>query len=96
MANARLLVHHKEDYNDGHIAEFTVWLLPETSAERPHGLKYSFFYGREGVRLIGYDNERGKGDHRHYLDVEEGIAFQSIEQLIDDFLRDVAEIRRSK
>ena len=30
-----------------------------------HGLKYSLFYGAEKARLIGYDNEAGKGDHRH-------------------------------
>jgi len=39
--------------------------LPEPSAERPHGLKYRLFYGRDGIRLVCYDNERGKGDHKH-------------------------------
>ena len=93
---ARLIIHHKESYDDGHIVEFTVWQLPEANAERPHGLKYSFFYGTDGMRLIGYDNERGKGDHRHYLDVEEAIQFHSLDQLMNDFMRDVANIRRSK
>jgi hypothetical protein len=30
------------------------------SDDRPHGLKYSLFYGRPGERIIAYDNETGK------------------------------------
>jgi hypothetical protein len=32
---------------------------------------YRLAYVRDGRRLIGYDNERGKGDHRHYGEHEE-------------------------
>lgn len=71
----------------------TIWRLPAASAERPHGLKYSLYYGRNGVRLVGYDNEQGKGDHRHYCDREERYAFTSVEQLIADFLSDVRKLR---
>jgi hypothetical protein len=42
-----------------------------------HGLKYSLFYGRPGVREVGYDNERGKGDHRHFQGAETAYAFAS-------------------
>jgi hypothetical protein len=38
---------------------------------------------------VRYDNERGKGDHRHVNDVEEPYSFASINQLLDDFQRDV-------
>ena len=40
-----------------------------------------------------YDNERGKGDHRHIGDVEEAYNFTSPEQLLDDFRRDVEHWR---
>jgi hypothetical protein len=70
-----------------------IWRLPESDAERPHGLKYSLFYGRAGQRIIGYDNERGKGDHRHYRDGEEPYAFSTPEQLVADFLDDVERER---
>ena len=56
---------------------------------RPHGLKYSLFFGRAGERIIGYDNEKGKGDHRHYRSQEEPYRFSSLEQLIRDFENDV-------
>lgn len=71
----------------------TIWRLPAASAERPHGLKYSLYYGRNGGRLFGYDNEQGTGDHRHYRDREEPYAFTSVEQLIADFLSDVRKLR---
>ena len=58
-----------------------------------HAFKYSLFYGFPGKRLVGYDNERGKGDHRHIEDREQRYAFSSVEQLISDFLSDVRQVR---
>jgi len=56
-------------------------------------LKYSLFYGRPGERLVGYDNERGRGDHRHLAGKEEPYSFSTPEQLIADFLADVRRLR---
>jgi Family of unknown function (DUF6516) len=50
-------------------------------------------HGLAGRRLVGYDNERGKGDHRHIEGREEPYRFRGWEALIDDFLGDVARIR---
>lgn len=47
------------------------------------------FYGRPGVREVGYDNERGKGDHRHFQGIETPYDFRSVEQLMADFWFDV-------
>jgi hypothetical protein len=58
-----------------------------------HRYKYSLFYGRPGERIILYDNERGKGDHRHYGDREEAYVFRSVETLTADFLADVRRAR---
>ncbi len=44
----------------GHILQIRIWLLPKPTDERPHGLKYSLFFGRPGERIVGYDNELGK------------------------------------
>jgi hypothetical protein len=63
--------------------------LLQPDSERPHGYKYRLYYGKGGKRLISYDNERGKTDHRHYGDREEPYPFVSIDQLMDDFLADV-------
>jgi uncharacterized protein DUF6516 len=56
----------------------------------------SLFYGRNDVRLIGYDNEAGKGDHRHHGDREEVYQFTTPEKLMLDFLADVRAIRRRR
>jgi hypothetical protein len=44
----------------------------------------------------GYDNERGKGDHRHFRGVETAYQFSTVEQLIADFWRDVRRLRGDK
>jgi Family of unknown function (DUF6516) len=93
MAKAELAYHDKALLDDGLIVEMTIWRLPVRTAERPHALKYSLFFGRSGERIVGYDNERGKGDHRHYRDREEAYRFTTIEALVADFLADVATAR---
>jgi hypothetical protein len=75
----------------GTIIQMKVWRLPASTPERPHGLKYSLFYGRPGERIIAYDNEAGKGDHRHYRQVEEPYRFTTLERLIADFEADIAK-----
>ena len=89
MTHARLLLSWKEVWPDGFISEGKIWLLPEPTPERRHGLKYSLFFGRPGERIIGYDNETGKGDHRHYRDREEPYLFVSLHRLMADFDADV-------
>jgi len=67
---ATKLFHKKQRYKEG-IVEMVIWQLPKPGSRRPHGLKYRLVYARGGRRLVGYDNERGKGDHRHLGDTEE-------------------------
>jgi hypothetical protein len=93
MSQATLIYHRKRLYDDGAIAELKLWLVPRTVPGSKHSYKYSLYYGRHGKRLIGYDNESGKGDHRHYGDLEEVYRFTTPEQLIADFLADVHALR---
>ena len=89
MAKAVLLYRDKAVLPDGGIVEMTIWRLPAPDDERPHGLKYSLFYGRAGERIVAYDNETGKGDHRHTREREEPYAFTDVETLVADFLADL-------
>jgi len=43
--------------------------------------------------VVGFDNERGKGDHVHLDGTEVPYAFTSVEQLIEDFIAAVAARR---
>ena len=90
---AKRIFYDKAVLPDGAIVEMTIWQLPNATAERPHGLKYSLFYGRDGFRIVGYDNERGKGDHRHHREIETRYQFESAEKLVADFLADVERAR---
>ena len=58
-----------------------------------HKLKYSLFYWANGKRLVSYDNERGKGDHRDIEDRQERHVFKTVELLMADFLADVRRLR---
>jgi hypothetical protein len=93
---AKLLFHERIEYDDGAIVEMVLWRVPSPVPSSTHDLKYSLFYGRLGVREVGYDNERGKGDHRHFMSVETAYAFNTVEQLMADFWSDVRTLRGSK
>lgn len=93
---AELLFRQRIDYDDGTIVEMALWRVSSPVPPSTHGLKYSLFYGRPGARQVGYDNERGKGDHRHFRGVETAYAFRSVEQLMADFWSDVRVLRGGK
>ena len=78
----RLLFRDRYLFDDGAIMEMTIWQVSEPVAASTHRLKYSLFYGYPGKRVIGYDNERGKGDHKHFGDEELDYRFTSVEQLV--------------
>jgi hypothetical protein len=63
--DAALLVRVKEVRDDGSIVEIVVWELPEPLLPSTHDYKYRLYFGAGGVSRVRYDNERGKGDHRH-------------------------------
>jgi Family of unknown function (DUF6516) len=93
VPKAELLFHQRVDYDDGAIVEMVLWRVPAPVPPSSHRLKYSLFYGRPGAREIGYDNERGKGDHRHFMGVETVYRFTTVEQLVADFWSDVQSLR---
>jgi hypothetical protein len=90
---ARLLIRERVVYVDGTFVEMVVWQLPEPVPPALHRFKYRLVYIADGGRLLGYDNERGKGDHRHVGDREEPVPFRSIDALIAQFMSEVESLR---
>jgi hypothetical protein len=90
---ARLAFHDKQVLPDGLIVEMKIWEVPKSVPGSRHRLKHSLFYGRPGQRLVGYDNERGRGDHPHYEGKQQPHSFSTPERLIEDFLADVRRLR---
>ncbi len=71
-----------------------IWQVPKDKQNWPHGLKYRCHYQHgDGKQWVRYDNERGKGDHRHINDQEEPYEFQEFRELMLDFLKDVRAMR---
>ena len=87
---AMLLARTREIRDDGSIVEVVVWVLPEPLPPSSHSFKYRLFYGAGSICRVRYDNERGKGDHRHIGEYEYVYDFTTVEQLLDDFERDIA------
>ena len=95
MAKAWLIFGERRLYDDGAIMAMRIMEVASPVRPSMHLLKYSLFYGYPGARLVLYDNERGKGDHKHVRGQEERYRFVSVERLIEDFLADVMRIRGS-
>lgn len=93
---ATLLIGTRDLLEDGGIVQLRVWSVPTPVRGSVHLYKYSLFYGRNGQRLVGYDNEAGKGDHKHVRDVETPVTFGSLSDLLDQFHADVEAMRKGE
>jgi Family of unknown function (DUF6516) len=91
MSNMRaeLLLRERRVLEAGFI-EVIVWKLPQPLSGSIHSLKYRLAYVVDGQCVLRYDNEAGKGDHQHVGAKERPYVFVSVNQLLDDFLADVA------
>mgnify|MGYP003385650950 CR=1 FL=1 len=76
-------------YSETAFAELVLWQLPKPLAGSSHPFKYRLAYVVEGVCVIRYDNESGKGDHRHYDDTETRYRFVNPDRMIRDFQQDI-------
>jgi hypothetical protein len=77
----------------GHIQEQVVWLLDTPVSGCRHLFTYRLYFGTDsGVCLVRYDNERGKGDHKHLAGIESPYSFRSMEETFADFVADIDSI----
>lgn len=83
------LVRTRIPYSDSAFAELVLWRLAKPLAGSPHGYKYRLAYVVHGKCVLRYDNEAGKGDHRHFNGKESAYAFTTPDKLIADFQHDI-------
>ncbi len=81
-------------YAENAFAELVLWRVPTPVQRSLHQHKYRLAYVVDGVRVIRYDNETGKGDHRHFGSKESAYSFTTPEALLADFQRDIARWNR--
>ena len=91
---AQLITSIKNVNPDGSILEVVIWKVPKPVPPTEHGYKYRAVYVVDGVRIVGFDNERGKGDHCHIDGKELPYAFTGVDQLLEDFIA-IVETRRA-
>jgi len=91
QAKATLIERTKRRLPDGSIIERVIWQVPAPVPPTLHGFKYRLVYIRDGVRVVGFDNERGKGDHMHLDGQERPYTFTNLRQLSADFNREITK-----
>lgn len=70
-----------------------IWRVAEPVRGSAHRLKYRLALVVDGLCVLRYDNETGKGDHRHVKGAATRYAFTSYERLLADFWSDVENWR---
>jgi hypothetical protein len=83
------LIRTRITYSETAFAELVLWRLPKPAAGSAHAFKYRLAYVVRGACVLRYDNEAGKGDHRHFGCNERAYAFTTPDQLIADFQQDI-------
>ncbi|WP_018859285.1 toxin-antitoxin system TumE family protein [Rhizobium sp. 42MFCr.1] len=91
---ARLIEKSRTVINDKTYFEVVLWHLPNPVPGSTHPFKYRLAFVVNGECVLRYDNERGKGDHRHLGNREGAIEFTSLEALYDAFQADMERMLR--
>ncbi|GAB1407069.1 DUF6516 family protein [Thermomonas brevis] len=92
--HARLIQKRRVKLDDASFVELVIWRVPKPLAGSRHDFKYRLALVVNETCVLRYDNEAGKGDHRHVGGREELVHFVSMEQVLGDFWADVAQWRR--
>ena len=90
---ARLLLRERRIVNEICFAEMVIWQLPPPFPGSRHGFKYRLAFVVDGVCVLRFDNETGKGDHKHASEREVPYAFKDLDQLVTDFWNEIERWR---
>ncbi len=91
---ARELLRQRLVYSESSFAELVLWHVPEPVPGSSHRYKYRLAYVVDGQCVLRFDNEAGKGDHKHVAGTEAMYAFSTPEGLVSDFQREIARWNR--
>ncbi len=86
---AELLFKERLVQSECSFAELVVWRVPIPLKGSIHRFKYRLAYIVDGQCVLRYDNESGKGDHKHIGNMETAYSFTTPAQLLADFWLDL-------
>lgn len=86
---AIMLLRTRLTVSETSFVDIKIWRVPLPVRMSLHQFKYSLALVSNGLCVLRYDNEAGKGDHKHVGEEEISYAFEGLEKLQDDFWKDV-------
>lgn len=87
--DAELLIDERHILAEDVFVDLVVWRLPHPARGSSHLYKYRLALVVRSACVLRYDNEPGKGDHRHIGRHEEHYGFTTPETLLEDFWTEV-------
>ena len=87
---AGLLIDRREPISESAFVELVLWRVPQPVPGSTHGYKYRLAYVVGGVCVLRFDNEAGKGDHKHIGGVESALTFSDPDELLATFNAEIA------
>lgn len=91
--NAKLMLSERHIVAANAFVEIVVWRLPTPLVGSRHSYKYRLALIVNGCCVLRYDNESGKGDHRHEGEKEIPYVFTTPQALLNDFWIEVGNWR---
>ena len=89
MVKATRIITKRTTRPNGSFTEIAIYEVPMPVRGSLHPYKYRMVYVVDGTCVLRYDNEAGKGDHKHVGAVEIPYSFIDMETLLRDFYKDV-------
>jgi hypothetical protein len=93
---AELLMRERLILSRRAFVEIVIWKLPQPLAESRHVFKYRLAYIANRRCVLRFDNEAGKGDHKHLAEIEAPYVFSNLDTLQADFWAEVNKRRKRK
>lgn len=86
---AQIILNQRQPISENAFVEMVVWRVPAPISGSDHGFKYRLALVVNGSCVFRYDNEVGKGDHKHMGEHEIPYIFTTPQALLNDFWNDV-------
>jgi Family of unknown function (DUF6516) len=93
---AELLMRERLVLSRRAFVDIAIWLTPLSVRASVHPYKYRLAYVANQRCVLRFDNEAGKGDHKHLGEIEAPYRFTDLDTLQADFWAEVKKRRRGK
>lgn len=90
---AVLLLKERRVLDEDRFADIAIWRVPKSVPGSAHGFKYRLALIVDDVCVLRFDNEAGKGDHKHVGERQVPYDFTTLDRLVTDFWQAVEDWR---